>query len=217
MSWIIQWLIASYPNFPTTNLVSYYRLQWNSNDSFWPYNGTDTNMSYVAGKNWNCWSFNGTNSYFTLASGFYDNLKTINTYAISMWINPTSLAGWCVLYSYTAAADFYTFVSAAWKITMRRWATSNAETWTSISTGGWQHFVFNYTSATNVDIYKNGSFVQSITIAATPNTTSSFNFGKYYDATFPYNWLQDEIAVYNATLSSWTITQIYNSWSWLFY
>lgn len=219
MSWIIQSLIASYPppSSVWSGLVAYYKLDSNSNDSVGSNNGTDTNVSYVTGKINNAASFNGTNSYFTLGTGFYDNLKTINTYAISMWINPTSLTWWAVLYSYTAAVDFYAYFSATGKIIMRRWATSNSETWTSVSSGSWQHFVFNYTSSSNVAIYKNGSFVQNITVASTPNTTSSFNFGKYYDATFPYNWLQDEIWVWTRSLSASEVTTLYNSGSGITY
>lgn len=193
---------------------AHYELNSNSNDSTGSYNGTDTNISYWAWwVKWNCATFNGTNSYFTLASWFYDNIKARNDYWVSIWINPTSLTWWAVIYSYTAAVDFYAYFSATWKITMRRWATSNAETWTSVTTWSWQHFVFNYTSSTNVDIYKNWSFVQWITIAATPNTTSTFNFWKYYNTTFPYNGKMDYIDVWVWNLTSWEISTLYGWWT----
>lgn len=41
-----------------TNLVSYYKLDSNSNDSVGSNNGTDTSVSYVAGKIGNAGSYN---------------------------------------------------------------------------------------------------------------------------------------------------------------
>lgn len=46
----------------TDNLISYYKLDSNSNDSVGTNNGTDTSVSYVAGKIGNAASFNGSTS-----------------------------------------------------------------------------------------------------------------------------------------------------------
>ena len=65
------------------NLVAYYKLDGNSNDSAGSNNGTDNTISYVAGKIGNAASFNGSPSAITAGNL---GISGIGALSISFWV-----------------------------------------------------------------------------------------------------------------------------------
>lgn len=80
----------------TDNLVSYYKLDSNSNDSIGSNNGTDTSVSYVAGKIGNAGSFNGSTSYINIPDSttlsFTNKICTWN-----FWFKTSSTTQACLI------------------------------------------------------------------------------------------------------------------------
>lgn len=90
-------LIESFlPSTLLNNLIAYYKLDSNSNDSLSTYNATPTAISYVSGKIGNCASLNGSTSVITIpdANAFtFNNGVTDTPFHISFWAKSTSWIG----------------------------------------------------------------------------------------------------------------------------
>lgn len=69
----------------TDNLVAYYKMDSNSNDSHGSNNGTDTSISYAAGKINNAAGFNGTSSFISCGTGI--DLGATK-FTINLWYYP---------------------------------------------------------------------------------------------------------------------------------
>ena len=85
--------LVTTPFFSDANLVAYYRLEANANDSKDSYNGTDYNVpSYGAAKFGNGVTYNGIDEYMRCASDY--GMTYASSRSISMWIKmvaePTS-------------------------------------------------------------------------------------------------------------------------------
>ena len=164
-------------------------------------NWTANNVSWVDGKEWQAASFSWVStSNITILSWFYDLIKARNDYWFDFWVYSWTTVNQ-IAFSYSAAVDFYFYVSSAWKIMLRRWTNYTSESWTSFEFNKWQKFTIQYTSETNANIYKNWNFIQSFTVSATPNITSNFYIWRYFDTTFPFTWKIDRFQVWTWNLS----------------
>lgn len=178
-------------------------------------NWTDTNITYVDGKENKAASFNWTGtSNILLPTWFYDKIKTRNDYWIDFWVYPKA-SNW-IIFSYTYWADFYFHITSANKISIRRWVNYTIESWTSWELNKWQKFTINYTSDTNAALYKNWQFIQNFTISATPNVTSQWKIGWYYDTTFPFNGIIDRWQIWTWNLSVAEIKNDYLLTTWFY-
>lgn len=99
----------------THSLTAYWNLDANSNSQVGSFNGTDTNITYSAGKFSNCAVFNGTTSKIVIADATL--LKPTGAFTIGMWFKSNVTATAKVLFqSYsqnTSVAGFYTSVNAS--------------------------------------------------------------------------------------------------------
>ena len=209
----------------TDNLISYYKLESNSNDSVWANNGTDTSVSYGTGKIWNAGSFNGTTS--NILANTSDIFGT-SPVSISCWVNCTS---------FPALTSPLTFIEATVDAgtndkTIRISSTGNTQffifdwVWkiaqydtiiTSLNT--WYHIVGTYDGAT-VKVYVNW-----VIWGTTATATGSFNFttpklafsSTTGWATNRFNGSIDEVGIWNRAITTTEITQLYNGWNWLSY
>lgn len=134
----------------TDNLVSYYKLDSNSNDSVGTNNGTDTAVSYVSGKIGNAGSYNGTTSYSTMGD-VLDQTGT-SAFSISLWVKYTSTGNDMLVTKQTPSGNFNGY--ALW-----RNASASKLEFTIVSTvsnilvtqfpstyndGNWHHIVITY-------------------------------------------------------------------------
>jgi len=215
----------------TDNLIAYYKLDWNSNDSVGWNNGTDTSVPYVAGKIGNGWSFNGTNSKTLVSSNLW----------ITNW--PCSISLWCKLnaeittgtYQLATKQDLTTQVGYGLQYEYnggtRRLALlrnranipTNAVYYTaSLWTSNYFHFCITY-DGTNVEGYVNGSSIGTIASSGNGAATGYTNvlniwYVSYWGVDQQYaNAIIDEVWIYSRALSWSEVSQLYNGWAWLTY
>ena len=211
------------PFFNDANLISYWRMEGNSNDSKGTNNGTDTAITYskANGKFGQGAGFNGTSSKIVIPDSA--NLSALNSFTVVAWVNPTGLT----------AADQYQIVTRdagspnrEWQFcitpdashvnTMRVVAFSSPTTFsvvysnTSLSNSSWQHAAFTY-NGSNVIFYLNGladgnpACSQIIT-----NTASTTDIGDQNGSGF-FKGNIDDVAIFNRVLTATEIFQLYLS------
>lgn len=214
----------------STNLVAYYKLDGNSNDSVGSNNGTDTSVSYSTsyGKINQGASFNGSSSYINLnnkiASGtaitvscwiyslsasqaqdvtIFSNQNDTNTYGIVFSRNTATANQWGMFYGDGSG----------------HWYTYNANYFT-ISANTWHHLVCTI-NGNVVYVYLDGTQVINYSGGANVNFTNSNNFTLGLDSAHTagryFNGYIDEVGIWSRALSSTEVSQLYNGGAGLQY
>lgn len=217
--------LYSTPLFNDANLVSYYRLEGNSNDSKGSNNGTDTNITYSSGNGkFNQGAgFNGSSSKIRLPSTFPD--FGTGGFTISAWVKTSSATSQDIFFrqdnsSHQAIIEFNINSSGILNATVRG-TEGNISTPTgsgAIKDGVFHHVVLVSTgSGGTVYIYKDGSQNASASIG-----TSTLNFGsavpafgEVYQGWIPSegNWFNgaiDDMAIFSRALSATEVSNLYN-------
>lgn len=225
MSWIVQSLIASYPtvnNFPYTGLIAYWKMDWNSNESLWLFNGTDTNVSYTTGKIWQSASFNGTNSFISTTL-----LSSLPTTAVSMfwWVYLNATTGCRFFWWSNTTASSKAFTPAFNLLSDNKifWIIRNVSTWSAdiqwtiaLSTNTWYHIGCVWDNSNWYTSYVNwvqdGVNVSPITLG-----TDNFFIGCSSNNSSYTNWRIDELWIWNRRLTTTEIWYLYNSGSGITY
>jgi len=192
-----------------TGLISYYKLDYNSNDNLRTNNGTDTSVSYVSGKIGNAGSYNGSSSRTVI--GNPTNLK-LSTLSISCWIKSSGAgSGYRSILSKRYAYNLY-FNSNVLVTYSYGSPVGEKSTSTNISDGTWKHLVLvQQSGVTNgTKIYINGVLVLTTTVGQTAQTDNIF-FGFDTDASGYTNYILDETSIYNTVLTQSDIDILYNS------
>ena len=203
-------------NKPIRGLIRSYQLDRNANDSVWTNNGTATNVTYVDSDVWynqRCGSFNGSSSYINIWTWFDQS-----TWTICAWIKSSSLTEQYIFtkWNNTAATDnifFSTWIANNWKLWFYSWGW---RFW-NINVCNWNlHFV--RLTGTNNDwkIYVDWKL------------DASYSFNPWFHTwwwwtayiwvrsvpNYPYfNWLIDEVDIYNVVLTEQEIQDLY--WHWM--
>jgi hypothetical protein len=194
---------------PTTGLVSYYKLDSNSNDNWGSNNGTDTSVSYVAGKIGNAGSYNGTTSKTVI--GNPANLQ-LSTGTISCWIKASASGGsYRSIFGKTLAYNMFLLDGV---LIVYNWSsygtTGNKSTGINLNDNLWHHIAFVFESGTALNyLYIDG--VLKLTFSwAVLNQSDNFCIGSS-NSVQNINALIDEGTVHNAKLTQTEIDMIYNS------
>lgn len=209
------------------SLVSYYKLNSNSNDGYGSNNGVDTSISYVSGKIGNAGSFNGTSSKIEIPYNSSLDMVGNPSFSINLWVKFTSIKSceiicasngtsriWEIYYE-TGMFVFRINNGTTTSIRMERYFTITP------STGTWYMLTFTYDGSAIVSgmkMYLNNSEVGSTrTIGGTYSAIGS-NTNPIVIGTFPgytpytFNGLIDEVAIYKThKLTPTEITLLYNS------
>ncbi len=208
-----------------TNLVSYWKLDGNSNDSVASNNGTDTAISYSVanGKLSQGAGFNGTTSKIT-----FPNLPTSGSsaFSITAWIKTSgsnSLQFPIVVYG-ASSADNSVFFRTNTNATPAN-CTLHADFYgggggidssTAIADGNWHYAVVTYGGAgTPFKIYIDG-VLNATGSNYTGNITSGNNYIGYDGGAF-YNGAIDEVGIWSRALTALEITSLYNTYTGLTY
>ena len=202
----------------TDNLVAYYKLDGNSNDSVGSNNGTDTNVSYVAGKINNCASFNGTTSGIEISSNA--GLQITGDLTISAWINTSDTIGVIVAksdgststyeyeFGFNAANRLY-FVSAS-----STYFSTESVSAPTLNDSTWKHVVVVRGGGVT-KYYVNGTlYNQNIThgnITNVATSTQSVRIGRRGNPDNFYAGSIDEAGIWSRALSGTEITELYNA------
>lgn len=204
----------------TDNLVSYWKLDDNSNDSVGSNNGTDTAISYAsAGIIWNWATKTGATARIELATTTFNNY-TAGT--VSCWVKRTATGVQHMIFqkTRTAVSDYiYIAIQTSNYIT---WCINdtnfNCSTTQLTNTSTWYHIVMTW-DWTNVIIYLNWnvekSTVSNKAVANTSWTCSLMNNSWYAGSVL--TWTLDEFWIRSRALNTTEIASLYNSWNWLQY
>lgn len=209
---------------PTINTKWYWKLDGNSLDSSGlGNNGTDTAISYVAGRVGQAASFNGSSSQIYKDSASFDFYWTQNI-TFSCWVKPSALPSSSTYYYHPIAiqeAATQSTVDKSIKIFgdgsvaffVYDWAAKYAKsaTWL-VSINNWYHLLWVY-NGTNAILYSNGVQVWTITASWTFNFTTPRLCMSHYsgevDSKF-FNWLIDEVIIEDR---AWSATEVRNYYS----
>ena len=215
-SWITKWL---------------YHLNGNSNDSSGSWNNwTDSNVSYVAGKFWQCGSFNGSSSKIVLPT------ISMNNITLSYWVKLTNLPSpynrwwiscwWVDLHKWFELL-LYTWISwetsACAEAYVRWWTTNCLNYNTTYTLNTWIRYnvmmtrdwniiktyidwvlraTRTYSWAGNIDMWWYGINIGT--------RTSWNNFIRWVD------WLIDEVIIENVARTAEQIKKYYTYTKWRF-
>lgn len=207
----------------TDNLVGYWKVDSNSNDSVGIANGTDTSMSYsTPGKINNASQFNGSSSTFTVP------VVLGTSGSVNMWIKRSdTTTAYSVAFGSTKIG-----VSDYIRITPRE--NNNGVQWImkdEVQTSSWttdtnyHMYTLVWDSSTAWQGYQDGTLVQTGSAVRNPtNTGYNLRFGITPDGTSIYTPGQtyfsgsiDEIGYWNRRITSTEITQLYSGGSGLSY
>jgi len=194
---------------PTTGLISYYKLDANSNDIFGSNNGTDTSVSYVSGKVNNAGSYNGTISKSII--GNPSNLQ-LSTGTVSCWIK-TSNSG-SSYRSIIAKNNAYGMFLKDNILMVYNWGifgtTGDKTTGIALNDNVWHHVALIFESGTaNNYLYIDGVLKLTFSMSVL-NQSSNFEIGSSNSAQF-FTGLIDEGNVYSTKLTQSQIQLIYNN------
>jgi len=223
-----------YSSFPAIDgLVSYFKLDSNADNSVnASYNGTASNISWIAGKIGTAASFNGSNS---LISSTQPNVT--NNFAYSLWVYPGSNI------TIASEANLGTSGQTGQKYVIGPVNGGNSYEGMGISVGGngvqivshwtgnipvllsysasmpntWFHIVVNCTNR-QPSLYINNVLVRTGLTAYTSAVSGSLTYlGNTYPAYGPYQGYADEVACFNRVLTTSEISELYNGGSGITY
>ena len=210
-----------------TNLISYYKLDGNSNDSVASNNGTNTNISFdnAYGKINNGASYTSTSSKIILSSQAQQSAGTVN-----LWVKPltnfnvekslftdrdaTNRAGMCQIQISTAGKlNLLVSNGSSWVI--------NSTSSSAMSINNWYMMTWVWDATDGHKIYINNSAwitnttVRSAFTGVVDQVIGNLNFGG--NDTYGSNKYIDEVGIWSRALSSTEIGELYNSGNGLSY
>ena len=171
-------LINSGTAIPIANLVHYYRLNADANDSVATLHGTATDITYTSGKTGNASTYNGSSSKIQIPngiwatnpdeisiSGFFKATNNTSAYRF-VSINDGSLRPFTYLRYNTGSADNITALAR----------TGDVLSSASFDTTTWLYLTITAVKGGAVKLYVNGVEVDSGTNTNFSNTTPTNNF-----------------------------------------
>lgn len=187
---------------PQTGLVAGYHLNGNSTDFSGNNNhGTDSNMTYGAGKIGNCGIFNGSSSY--IATPTYNQASGAD-FTVSGWIMRT---GACT--NYNGIVSHSTSAADSWMISLYSGAGTDNKisfrgndgyltTPSELTINIWYHFACIFSSGIKI-IYLNGAEVTRSGSTSYTGTNIAFVIGRFYtnSANFYLPGKLDEVQIYS--------------------
>lgn len=186
-------------------LTAYYQMDGNSNDLIGTNNGTDSSVTYVAGK------INQAASYTHSLTTFAPVLNA-SMGSFSIWIYPNTLSTNNRIYSDQAGyfyAEYEETVPNKVNIALYNSAISSVSI--TIVAGSWNHLVVTWNSS-GYNVYLNSVFQGAVNATTLLNTTFQFNLGGFIGAptAYRYKGLLDEVGFWNRELLSSEIVKLYN-------
>ncbi|NTW31658.1 MAG: LamG domain-containing protein [Bacteroidetes bacterium] len=221
--------LLSTPLYNDANLVSYYRLEGNSNDAKGSNNGSSSNVTFgnSYGKFGQGASLNGTSSY--IDNGTNSSLNISPRISITAWCYFNSTDANQVLagkYNTPTGQQYLFIVSPGSNGNIGFYYSPYGNTSVStpgvsginIPTGQWLHLAGVLDASTSdVTFYVNGNSVGTAHdvqgFTSIYSGTTSFKIGKRSDGYWFYNGYIDDVAVFNRTLTSTEIYKLYNGFS----
>lgn len=205
----------------TDNLVSYWKLDGNSNDSVASNNGTDTAITYSVGngKIVQGAGFNGTTSTFTVPIV----MGTVGSFNLWYKRADTSTANDCMFGSTKIAVADYIRINPTASNTVQFICENDVVSGSVTTDTNWHMATIVWDASTAWKGYVDGTLVATGTGVKNPtNTGYNIRAGITADGTgiasnTYYNGAIDEIGYWNRRISESEITQLYNGGAGLAY
>ena len=212
----------------TTNVVSYWKLDGNSNDASSTNNGTDHTISYntTYGKINQGALFDGSSSYIQTADAYeYSGLSTMT---ITAWVKLTdagndviftkgtyvsSLYHWSYLFAVDGGYDSLTIYPYDGDGTTVIFADNTK----LVNDGNWHFVAVSFQGSTAVNFYVDGINVKTLTTSVPANSavnTYTGSIGSDNNSQFAKSYYKgdiDEVGLWSRVLSGAEITQLYNA------
>lgn len=201
------------------DVISYYKLDGNSNDVLNSNNG-NFNASIVTGKINTALSFNGSTDYILIAKPSFANFSVSDSFTLGYWLNKTddtSDITFAKMGTGFSSGYYFTTRNNYFSLTLFNGTDSfgtNSLTYPS-TINKWSHFVITYNDR-NITFYKDGMFIGSFLSSIPTNAiiTNSQNVGIGKRASFAgleLNGTIDEIGIWNRSLSPTEVQELYNN------
>lgn len=209
------------------NLVSEYKFEENTNDSWGTNNGTANSVPVITSNcvSGSCYYFDGADDYISIPDS--NSLDVTDAITLEAWVNIASLQN--NNYEYIirkTAADPYqgTLYGLLMGYSNDRvrfflWSVNNlgctagVDSLGSLDLNKWYHLVATYDSATSLSrIYFNGLLNNSSSSAVTGKIVTNNNtlyLSSSVGGTLYFNGLMDNVRIYSAAISSFQVREQY--------
>jgi hypothetical protein len=214
------------------NLVSYWKLDGNSNDSVGANNGTDTDITYGTdyGKIGQGISLNGSSSYIQMPNSIVTSGTSIS---ISLWLkngNASQAIDETVFSNQYDAGQHGCILARSSGGTVNEYSlffgVGDSSGWQgfgdykfAISTSSWEHYVFVINGKNRI-IYRNGASIDDRSYAKDLSLTNADKFTisrKPNEAKRFWEGVVDEVGIWSRALTAGEVSQLYNSGNGLSY
>jgi len=213
--------LYSTPLFTDANLISYYRMEGNSNDAKGLHNGADTNVSYHA----NYGKF-GQGAIVTIAAGNGINLGntsdfnfTSSNFSFSFWFAPKDNANNKTLFSrgqYVIDGYFCSIFTSGANVDLGFYTNQDgvvqANRTSTVFELDTMHHVAIVREGSVVTIYKNAAECSYSAHEAVTNpltSTKNFYILRYELTTYEPNAYMDDFAIFNRALTTDEVSKLY--------
>lgn len=195
-----------------TSCISTYKLDSNANDLSGNYNGTATDVSYVAGKFNNAAYFNGISSGISVSQDFGIGDISKN-WTSSVWAKTNSTIREWVYYARQTNNHTLSLNNGSVVIGFYLSAGGNDISITGIDTTSWNHIVVSHDAATTTaTIYVNGVQKTTINTSGTQSlSVNNFTFAEHPTISTEFSECNiDQARFFNKALDSTEVTTLYN-------
>lgn len=214
--------LSDSPLFLDANLVSYWKMDGNSNDSKGSNNGTDTNITYGAGKFGQSAGFAAASTSKIAIAGMALNYTHTTAFSWGFWLNPSDTTTGYIMDSNVSPGAGALFVDinkdavSSGKLTFEIGKSGTGVTQltssTSYVTGEWEFYVATHDGANNMKLYRNGVSVGTATYSngAATSTGSGLYLGYASNNSNYITGNMDDVFVFSDELTSTEILTLYN-------
>ena len=221
---------ANSSGFPTSGLISYYKLDATSGsviDSYGSNNGTSSGATRgTVGKINYAYGFDGSSDYINFGDVDDMDIGTNDDISFSVWVKPNSYSSTGVIFAkiYGAASKYYDltlFTNGKFRFHNNQPSDLSIYSNDTVSVGNWYHIVVTRNGTDGeIRIYINGALDNSATPASPADNSNAGNFivGNFRDDTSDgFDGVIDEIGVWDRLLTTEEISDLYNDGDGLTY
>lgn len=198
-------------------LVGYWKFNGNADDETGANNGSVNGAVLTDGRFGSGYSFDGTNDY-VVVEGTGSDLNITDTFSISVWVNPKLTSSKALICKGGSAGDpdYLIFHGSVAGAPINSFSFYDSSQWIDLSANAstsvneFVHLVVT-SNGSLLTTYIDGTKANTNSVNVLPSTSDDFYFGSQCDAgaSNPFDGVLDEVLVFNRTLSSSEVSDLY--------